>query len=155
MRTGATGSMKLQDAKGPETRERGNTSKGETASSPSNGSLKSQEPPYHICAAKASIVTHPVLGTCSLARWPTSVLATALFCKNPRCVKIIILFLHRDNMTFVRRWFTMNPGDEVRTIETTMWSSSFPWKESTLKTVFSHVRPPLFSASSIAFRWAS
>jgi hypothetical protein len=32
------------------------------------------------------------------------------FCKNKRLVQIIILFLHRESMTFVRRWFVMNPG---------------------------------------------
>ena len=108
---------------------------------------------YH--RAKSSNVSQPVLGTCSLANFPTRVFAAPLFCKNRRCVKIIILFLHLESMTFVRRWFFMNPGADVRTIETTMWSSSFPWKESTLNTVFSQGSPAVLSAFSIAFRCAS
>ena len=163
MRTGATSPMKLQVAKDPETRERERErermqeKKRARQAQATDRRIRNipQEPLYHFCVAKFSIVIHPILGTCSLASCPTSVAATALLCKNPRCVNIIILSLHRDNMTFVRRWFLMNPGDEVRTIETTMWSSSFPWKESTLNTVFSHAMPPAFNAPSIAFRWAS
>ena len=110
---------------------------------------------YHCRAAKAGKVTHPVLCTCSLASFPTRVFATLLFCKNPRWVQIIILFLHLESMTFVRRWFFINPGREVRTIETMMWSSSLPWKESTLNTVFSQVSFASFKAFSIMLRWAS
>ena len=109
---------------------------------------------YQRWTAKSSNVTHPVLGTCSLANCPTRVFAAPLFCKNRRSVKIIIL-LHLESMTFVRRWFLMNPGADVRTIETTMWSFSFPWKESTLNTVFSQGSPAVLSAFSIAFRSAS
>ena len=110
---------------------------------------------YHCRVAKASKVTHPVFGTCSFASFPKRVLATPLFCKNPRWVQIIMLFLHLESITFVRRWFLKNPGDVVRTIETMIWSSSLPWKESTLNTVFSQTRPAFLKAFSIALRWAS
>jgi hypothetical protein len=73
---------------------------------------------YHRLRGRSFKVTQPVLGTCSFANFPRRVLAVDCLCKNPRWVKIIILFLHLESMTFVRLWFFMNPGDDVRTIET-------------------------------------
>ena len=110
---------------------------------------------HHRPDTESCKVTHPVLGTCSEANFPTRVFATLFLNKNPRWVKIIMLSLHLESMTFVRLLFFMKPGDDVLTIETMIWSASFPWKESTLKTVFSQGRPAFLSAFSIAFRCAS
>jgi hypothetical protein len=89
------------------------------------------------------------------ASCPTSVLVAFPFVTKSRFVQMIMLCLHRVNMTFVLREFFKNPTPWVRTRDTIMWSSSFPaasvsqilaacqgnympWKESTLKHLSSH-----------------
>lgn len=75
---------------------------------------------HHRLWNKPCRVIQPVFGMCALANFPTRVLATAGLCKNMRWVKITMLFLHLESMTFVRLWFFMNPGAYVRTMETMM-----------------------------------